>query len=269
MACKGKITSKISNLRRSHKDSEKLDLGTVLIGDKGGYEIYKKSNQIFTVYENKKSCSCNMYCSKCEMWMHAYCCTCTDYSIQWNMCKHVHLVQRYRKEHPESVPKSEEICSDNDSDEDCDRGDITSTIVHCVSKKVEDTSRLEHAKQLLINKLTVAVQNISSAEEFRQASVLCEEELLKHLNSIHSALSTSSAPTTSSAPSTSSTPSMSSALSTSFAPSTSSFISTHNKKINPQRRLFSTKKYKNKQKRRQKILIFCLFKCYAIQINLV
>ncbi|XP_017781251.1 PREDICTED: protein PRY2-like isoform X2 [Nicrophorus vespilloides] len=234
MACKGKITSKISNLRRSHKDSEKLDLG-----------------------------------------------------IQWNMCKHVHLVQRYRKEHPESVPKSEEICSDNDSDEDCDRGDITSTIVHCVSKKVEDTSRLEHAKQLLINKLTVAVQNISSAEEFRQASVLCEEELLKHLNSIHSALSTSSAPTTSSAPSTSSalstssapatssapstssTPSMSSALSTSFAPSTSSFISTHNKKINPQRRLFSTKKYKNKQKRRQKILIFCLFKCYAIQINLV
>ncbi|XP_017779025.1 PREDICTED: uncharacterized protein LOC108564474 [Nicrophorus vespilloides] len=251
MGSKGKITSKITNLRHIHKDSEKIDLGTVLIEDKGIYEVFTKSNEVFTVQENNKTCSCKIYCSICEMCMHAYSCTCRDYSIQWNMCKHVHLVQRYRKEYPESLPKSEKICSDDESDEDCGQTDITPNLVDCVSKKEKDKSCLEHKKNIIVRRTRVAMQNVSAEvlDKARKWIDLFEEECNPKQKK--------TAPSTS-APSTS-------------ASSTSSAPSAHNKRIIPQRRLFSTKKriISRTEENKENLGILSFIKCCAIQTNLV
>nr|CAI5855277.1 unnamed protein product [Callosobruchus analis] len=62
---KGKITSKITELRKRHKNSQNMNI--------------------------------TLSCSLCEACLHAYSYSCLDNSIHWNMCKHKHLVSQYKK----------------------------------------------------------------------------------------------------------------------------------------------------------------------------
>lgn len=94
---KGKISSKITHIRLRHRSSEILDLSIVREMETGWQVASSSSNDIYIVEERNLSCNCKLVCQDCQTCLHRYSCTCLDASIRWNMCKHIHLVCKFRK----------------------------------------------------------------------------------------------------------------------------------------------------------------------------
>jgi len=94
---RGKLTSKISAIRQRHttsltlaeqeatKSEEDSNLWTVC--SKNKYEVYH-------VTRVNEKCNCELKCDECKICIHTYICTCPDSAIKFNMCKHIHLVQK-------------------------------------------------------------------------------------------------------------------------------------------------------------------------------
>lgn len=51
--------------------------------------------QIHTVNEIDEICNCSLICPFCNVCVHKYSCSCSDSSLKWNMCKHIHLLCYY------------------------------------------------------------------------------------------------------------------------------------------------------------------------------
>ncbi|XP_065206568.1 uncharacterized protein LOC135835966 [Planococcus citri] len=66
------------------------------INQSGGWILISPTEK--TVYEIKKQntdCKCEISCDKCNTCVHCYVCSCTDSSIEWNMCYHIHYLCAY------------------------------------------------------------------------------------------------------------------------------------------------------------------------------
>lgn len=37
-------------------------------------------------------CKCRLFSDECNSCLHKFTCTCHDYTIQYNMCKHIHMI---------------------------------------------------------------------------------------------------------------------------------------------------------------------------------
>ncbi|KAJ8983630.1 hypothetical protein NQ317_004268 [Molorchus minor] len=47
--------------------------------------------------KNCEECNCNLRCMECKTCIHIFSCSCVDYTIKWNMCKHIHLLCRFKE----------------------------------------------------------------------------------------------------------------------------------------------------------------------------
>lgn len=96
---KGKVCTKLKELRKRHNLSQTMDMKTII---KNGsvWEIPSSTvnnYEIYTIEEIQSSCFCKIICTECDACLHKYICTCMDSCIKWNMCKHIHLLCRYLK----------------------------------------------------------------------------------------------------------------------------------------------------------------------------
>lgn len=41
---------------------------------------------------------CMLKCNECDICIHSFACTCQDYVVNGNMCKHIHLIVKFRKD---------------------------------------------------------------------------------------------------------------------------------------------------------------------------
>ena len=90
---KGKVTSKVKDLRNRHKTS--LDLNLTIIENEGKWLINStKNDEIYVIEKIQNHSCCKLACSLCDVCIHQYICTCMDSSIKWNMCKHIHYLCR-------------------------------------------------------------------------------------------------------------------------------------------------------------------------------
>ncbi|KAE9530123.1 hypothetical protein AGLY_011585 [Aphis glycines] len=90
---KGKITSKIKELRKRHKNSLKMSINNALKDGEGYWNVMASGlNDMYTVNKLKDSCDCQIICDECKTCIHCFSCTCSDSAIKWNFCKHIHLV---------------------------------------------------------------------------------------------------------------------------------------------------------------------------------
>lgn len=93
---KGKLTSKLKDLRSRHKKSYELDTSQLMKVD-GTWQILSlssKNPEFYQIYDNIENCDCQLFCSDCKICIHRYSCSCLDSSIRWNFCKHLHLLGR-------------------------------------------------------------------------------------------------------------------------------------------------------------------------------
>lgn len=110
---KGKVSTKINDLRHRHKTSESLDVLKVTAVSKTSWIVPSSSSkELYIIEEVKNECSCKIICNECNVCMHRYSCTCMDSCIKWNMCKHIHLVCRFIQKFPE-VSQDVEVQSGN------------------------------------------------------------------------------------------------------------------------------------------------------------
>ncbi|GFV77209.1 uncharacterized protein TNCV_444391 [Trichonephila clavipes] len=90
---KGKVSSKISQLRKRHKVGQSL---TSLCIENNEDEWSVSSTRGKDIYIVKRSftCSkeCTLMCRECNHCLHNFTCTCIDNAVQWNMCKHIHFI---------------------------------------------------------------------------------------------------------------------------------------------------------------------------------
>ena len=54
--------------------------------------LSKNKTEFYEVRKDNDTCSCDLRCYECKMCIHSYICSCPDSAIQFNMCKHIHLV---------------------------------------------------------------------------------------------------------------------------------------------------------------------------------
>ncbi|GFY27677.1 MULE domain-containing protein [Trichonephila clavipes] len=92
---KGKLTSKLKDLRQRHKTSLSLSTATIIENESGYIVPSSSTHETYFIEENNTNCSCKLICIDCSnTCIHNYSCTCLDASVKWNMCKHIHLVCR-------------------------------------------------------------------------------------------------------------------------------------------------------------------------------
>lgn len=91
---KGKLTSKIKDLRQRHTASLQLDDTLIIEYDGGWICPSSKQSETYFIERHKEICGCHLRCNICNHCIHNFVCTCIDNAIQWNMCKHIHLLCR-------------------------------------------------------------------------------------------------------------------------------------------------------------------------------
>lgn len=91
---KGKITSKLRDIRKRHKTSLNLNPDLVIQSEDGWEVLSSKSQEIYHITEVNAGCKCQLTCKECNVCLHKYACSCIDSSIKWIICKHIHLLGR-------------------------------------------------------------------------------------------------------------------------------------------------------------------------------
>ena len=225
---KGKLTSKLKEIRARHKTSVSLSNDSIVKDDNGYIVSSSSSFETYLVQEAVENCDCQLICVDCKnICIHRYTCTCLDASIKWNMCKHIHLFCQYEF----SSIKSDNTNIDAKSDfyqqmlciDDQDRAeDEASVLVAELSKKNESASNLFliQEKEELKKDFLQILDDVSTAEDR-----IIVKNALKSLKATLAAKRN---------------------LKENILITQKKSVS-YNKNIEPQRRLFSTRKRKRKQ----------------------
>ncbi|XP_072401025.1 uncharacterized protein [Diabrotica undecimpunctata] len=163
---KGKVCTKLSELRQRHKTSEMLDISKVDAIDVGWIVPSASSNEIYVVKELQSECTCKLECSECGVCIHHY--TCVDCSIKWNMCKHIHLVCKFRQQNPTNICKEvKEVLSDKmiiDVNE-VDQSEETTNLVMALSTKKKESQVVFEEQKKLAQTIQELIFNTKTLEE--------------------------------------------------------------------------------------------------------
>ncbi|XP_072390135.1 uncharacterized protein [Diabrotica undecimpunctata] len=175
-------------------------------------------HKVYTVEENEINCKCEIFCTECGSCIHRYRCSCIDSAIKWNMCKHIHLLCRYRGLHFENQENLQvlESNSGNQPPTDISKNKVEECILTEISKKEENsTATFNNKKESIKVKF---LELLDSATSIQQLEVF--EKAIAPIAPTLSALTVLNF----------------------SSPASTNINVPHNKKIQMQRRLFSTKK---------------------------
>ena len=102
---KGILTGKIISIRDRHKIAQSMQTFVVeSTDDKGQVWLIQSSCsekiQLYTIRRNRLACDCSLQCTECKHCIHNFMCTCYDFTIGNNMCKHIHYLMMSKKLEP-------------------------------------------------------------------------------------------------------------------------------------------------------------------------
>ena len=86
---KGKNSSRMKKNQSNHVQSREMSFSKIAKGEGNQWSVQSQ--------DGKRTCNCHMNCIEYGVCMHMYSWQCVDYLIYTNMCKHIHLVCRYKK----------------------------------------------------------------------------------------------------------------------------------------------------------------------------
>lgn len=78
---------------------------------KGEYKVESQTtpDTTYTVARGTEMCDCQLMCYTCKVCVHSFTCTCDDYLVMLNMCKHIHAVARLTSPNENSCDNAE-VC---------------------------------------------------------------------------------------------------------------------------------------------------------------
>ena len=96
---KGKKTKKITEIHKRHLASHEMTMESVIAIQERIWEVKSSRNErkYMVALENLVSPEkCMLKCNECDICIHSFACTCQDYVVNGNMCKHIHLIVKFR-----------------------------------------------------------------------------------------------------------------------------------------------------------------------------
>jgi hypothetical protein len=108
---RGKVTTKDKLLRKRHESSIQLSLNAISESGENSWNVKSATNEFdyYTIHASPTKCHCSLICPQCRVCLHAYTCSCPDNSIRMNMCKHIHLLNRFLEENCASECSASDI----------------------------------------------------------------------------------------------------------------------------------------------------------------
>ena len=105
---RGKNTERTNMIKVRHQSSLKLSFSQVRINDARDqvvtWEVQScetKNRYSLMLVHNNCPHNCSIRCPECNICVHMFSCNCADSLIKSSICKHIHLVARFRsKTHP-------------------------------------------------------------------------------------------------------------------------------------------------------------------------
>ncbi|KAL4082833.1 hypothetical protein QTP88_029489 [Uroleucon formosanum] len=162
---KGKISSKVKELRKRHKTSISMSLEMVLENVDGNSwnVLSRKTNEMCEVNNLKSNCGCQINCYDCQSCIHCYySCSCIDSAIKWNMCKHIHLVCQFLKRNVENINSNNIVANFKNNIE---RDNETTIIVSQLNNSTKPSSQLATEKDKVRLYFNNILDRISSSQE--------------------------------------------------------------------------------------------------------
>lgn len=157
---KGKVTGRIAVIQKRHNASKQLSLESVRNLDPDLWVVMSENQQCeYTVQQISEKCdeNCGMRCNECNICVHLYSCTCPDSILQHTICKHVHLVAKFRQQC--DLPKV------NDA--------LHTTLLNEIAQKQSicnsDSESMKHKIYSLLNDISSLVKINSNLEELATA----------------------------------------------------------------------------------------------------
>ena len=136
----GKMTKKLSDLRRRHTSS--LDPAEVTPTSDSECWLVRSENDGVMFYSIRRivsSCqSCELRCIPCNACLHMFECSCADHAIRYNMCKHIHTV-----------------CQFLNANETLQGNETNDSLIIDASQAWKETEADLHASALVTNSATV------------------------------------------------------------------------------------------------------------------
>lgn len=87
-------------IQKRHRDSYLGNFDSIITVAEGwhvpSFTELCEPYELHFVQQVLKKCGCNYSCSECRICIHQFACSCIDNAVEGNMCKHIHLVIRYR-----------------------------------------------------------------------------------------------------------------------------------------------------------------------------
>ncbi|XP_035230793.1 uncharacterized protein LOC118202716 [Stegodyphus dumicola] len=167
-----KLTTRVTEIRKRHRQSMSMpEYQVIEIEPKKQWSVSKAviSREI-TFYDVRihDPCACSIRCDDCNICIHAFSCTCIDYSIRFSICKHIHHVcqNQVTEVQRSGVTENDEFHSDN-----------------LVIDVTERDSRHAKERSAIVNEIT-SEQNAESCESIRQETMKLFENLSKNVATI-------------------------------------------------------------------------------------
>ncbi|XP_046685810.1 uncharacterized protein LOC124371503 [Homalodisca vitripennis] len=171
---KGKLTSKLKDVRSRHKTSLEMDANLIVNYGNSCWEVASSLGQVYTVRLVNPDCNCRIECKHCSACIHRYSCTCIDACIKWNMCKHIHLLCRKLKSVESTATQNTEKSGDEvcnlqiDIDMSNTSGAEKAAILEDIGNtNTDNSSALEGKKMQLLDSFKLIVNQMESIEEVK------------------------------------------------------------------------------------------------------
>ena len=89
----------MKKIQNSHNASVEMSFDNIESAQYDGTFVVRSSDDArnYFLKKIKEVCNCFLTCEKCDVCVHLYECTCTDYLLYTNICKHIHLLCRFNK----------------------------------------------------------------------------------------------------------------------------------------------------------------------------
>lgn len=157
-ATKGKVSSKIADLRKAHSLSLSENLTVSKVGNV--WEVLeRKIKYIVTQTETHSSHTCQLICGDCRICIHQYVCTCYTSTIKWNMCKHVHFVAKVynHRDKDEGVEETTAVTQEDNS-----RSNILEAVLPSI---VKPEQTVDSDMNKIMAKMSSIVQSVTTVQE--------------------------------------------------------------------------------------------------------
>ena len=108
---KEKYISRMRYIKESYEASKQMTFSNIEVINKKNLQVKSEEGvKLYDVSKVNERClvnSCKMMCPDCELCSHQYTCTCVDFLLRTNICKHIQLVaQCLSKKKRSSVPET-------------------------------------------------------------------------------------------------------------------------------------------------------------------